>query len=102
MHFQKGTFAQAKLVSVAKGKVLDVVADLRPNSTTFGETVSCILSAANKKQLFVPRGFEHGYAVLEDNTVFMYKCDNYYEPTSESGIMYNDVTLNIDWVLSEN
>jgi dTDP-4-dehydrorhamnose 3,5-epimerase len=102
LHFQKGEFAQAKLVRVVKGKVLDVVVDVRPNSKTYGETFSCVLSKENKKQLFVPRGFAHGYAVLEDNTIFVYKCDNYYEPKSESGIIYNDTTLNIDWMLPEN
>ncbi len=102
LHFQKGEFAQAKLVRVVKGKVLDVVVDLRPDSKTYGETVSCVLSEENKKQLFVPRGFAHGYAVLEDNTIFFYKCDNYYQPTSEGGIIYNDTSLNIDWMLSEN
>jgi len=102
LHFQKGEFAQAKLVRVVKGSVLDVVVDLRPGSKTYGETVSCILSRDNKKQLFAPRGFAHGYAVLEDNTVFVYKCDNYYQPASESGIIYNDATLNIDWMLSED
>jgi dTDP-4-dehydrorhamnose 3,5-epimerase len=102
LHFQKGEFAQAKLVRVVKGKVLDVVVDVRPNSKTYGEKISCILSEKNKKQLFIPRGFAHGYSVLEDNTVFVYKCDNYYQPTSESGIVYNDTTLNIDWMLSEN
>ncbi len=102
LHFQIGEFAQAKLVRVVKGKVLDVVVDLRPNSKTYGKTVSCILSEENKKQLFVPRGFAHGYAVIEDNTVLVYKCDNYYQPTSEGGIIYNDATLNIDWMLSED
>lgn len=102
LHFQKGEFAQAKLVRVVKGKVLDVVVDLRSGSKTFGETVSCVLSEENKKQLFVPRGFAHGYSVLEDNTVLVYKCDNYYQPTSERGIIYNDTTLNIDWMLLEN
>lgn len=102
LHFQIGEFAQAKLVRVVKGKVLDVVVDLRPNSKTYGKTVSCILSEENKKQLFVPRGFAHGYAVIEDNTVLVYKCDNYYQPTSEGGIIYNDTALNIDWMLSED
>jgi dTDP-4-dehydrorhamnose 3,5-epimerase len=102
LHFQKGEFSQAKLVRVVKGKVLDVVVDVRPNSKTFGEVFSCVLSSENKKQLFVPRGFAHGYSVLEDNTVFVYKCDNFYQPKSEGGIRYNDEILNIDWMLSEN
>lgn len=102
LHFQKGAFAQAKLVRVVKGKVLDVVVDLRPNSETYGEHFSCILSEENKKQLFVPRGFAHGYSVLEDNTIFVYKCDNFYQPKSEGGIIYNDQTLQIDWMLSKD
>tara|TARA_R110001606_G_scaffold345942_2_gene494837 strand:- start:5 stop:550 length:546 start_codon:yes stop_codon:yes gene_type:complete len=101
LHFQKGKFAQAKLVRVVKGKVLDVVVDVRPNSKTYGEVFSCVLSEQNKKQLFVPRGFAHGYSVLENNTVFVYKCDNFYQPKAEGGIIYNDETLNIDWMLSE-
>lgn len=100
LHFQKGEYAQAKLVRVVKGKVLDVVVDLRVNSVTYGQSFSCILSKENKKQLFVPKGFAHGYAVLEDNTVFVYKCDNYYNPSSEGGIIYNDESLNIEWILS--
>ena len=102
LHFQKGEFAQAKLVRVVKGKVLDVAVDIRPSSKTYGRYFSCILSEQNKKQLFVPRGFAHGYSVLEDNTIFVYKCDNYYQPKSEGGIRYNDLTLEIDWMLSEN
>ena len=101
LHFQKGEFAQAKLVRVVKGKVLDVVVDIRPNSKTYGEVFSCILSSENKKQLFVPRGFAHGYSVLEDHTVFVYKCDNFYQPKSEGGIIYNEEKLNINWMLSE-
>lgn len=101
LHFQKGDFAQAKLVRVIKGKVLDVVVDLRGDSTTFGECFSITLSEENKKQLFVPSGFAHGYAVLENNTIFSYKCDNFYYPDAESGIMYNDLDLNIDWNLRE-
>ena len=99
LHFQKGEFAQAKLVSVIKGKVLDVVVDLRPGSETYGESFSIILSGDNKKQLFVPRGFAHGFSVLEDDTLFSYKCDNYYNKDSEGGIIYNDPNLNIDWML---
>lgn len=102
LHFQKGEFAQAKLVRVVKGKVLDVAVDLRKESETFGQYVAVILSEKNKKQLFVPRGFAHGYSVLEDNTIFTYKCDNYYRPDSEGGVLYNDDTLNIDWMLNEN
>lgn len=99
LHFQKGKCAQAKLVRVAHGSVLDVVVDLRPDSTTYGEHFSIELSDDNKKQLFVPRGFAHGFVVLSDTAVFSYKCDNYYNKESESGIIYNDSTLNIDWIL---
>lgn len=102
LHFQKGAFAQAKLVRVIKGKVLDVVVDLRPNSETYGTHFSIILSGENKKQLFVPRGFAHGYAVLEDNTLFAYKCDNFYKPEAEGGIIYNDPNLKIDWMLTDD
>lgn len=102
LHFQKGEFAQAKLVRVVKGKVLDVVVDLRPKSKHFGKHFSIILSGENKKQLFVPRGFAHGYAVLEDNTIFCYKCDNYYHPEAEDGVIYNDKDLNIDWILKDD
>lgn len=102
LHYQKGKFAQAKLVRVIKGKVLDIAVDLRKNSTTFGEYVSVILSEENKIQLFVPRGFAHGFLVLEDETIFSYKCDNFYNKESETGIIYNDKELNIDWKYSEN
>ena len=102
LHYQKGEYAQAKLVRVVKGKVLDVVVDVRPDSETFGKSFSCVLSEENKKQLFVPRGFAHGYSVLEDNTVFVYKCDNYYQPKAEAGILYNDPALKIDWMLNDD
>ena len=102
LHYQKGGFAQAKLVRVIKGRVLDVVVDLRSNSKTYGEHFSIELSEENKLQLFVPRGFAHGFSVLEDNTVFFYKCDNYYNKESEGGIIYNDQNLQIDWMLKEN
>ena len=101
LHFQKGKHAQAKLVRVVKGKVLDVVVDVRRDSKTYGQSISCILSETNKKQLFVPRGFAHGYAVLENNTIFVYKCDNYYYPEEEGGILYNDADLDIDWMLKK-
>jgi dTDP-4-dehydrorhamnose 3,5-epimerase len=100
--FKKGQYAQAKLIRVVKGKVLDIVVDLRSGSKTFGKHFSIILSEENKKQLFVPRGFAHGYAVLEDNTLFSYKCDNYYNKESEGGVIYNDKDLQIDWMLEEN
>jgi len=102
LHFQKGEFAQAKLVRVVKGKVLDVAVDVRPNSKTYGKHFSIVLSEENKKQLFVPRGFAHGYSVLEDNTIFAYKCDNYYAPNEEGGIIYNDISLQIDWLLEKD
>ena len=97
LHYQRGAHAQAKLVRVIRGKVLDVVVDLRPQSSTFGEHFSVILSGENKTQFFVPRGFAHGFLVLEDHTIFSYKCDNLYNKASEGGIIYNDPELNIDW-----
>ncbi len=99
LHFQKGEFAQAKLVRVTQGKVLDVAVDLRPESSTFLKSFTIELSAENKKQLFVPRGFAHGYIVLSETALFNYKCDNIYNKASESGIIYNDNSLNIDWIL---
>tara|TARA_B100000795_G_scaffold236039_1_gene195971 strand:+ start:3991 stop:4536 length:546 start_codon:yes stop_codon:yes gene_type:complete len=102
LHFQTGDHGQTKLVRVVKGSVLDVVVDLRKGSPSFGKSFSTVLSGENKKQLFVPRGFAHGFSVLEDNTVFAYKCDRYYNKQSEQGIVYNDATLAIDWHLSSN
>jgi len=99
LHMQKGKFAQAKLVRVLKGKILDVVVDLRKGESTFGQHFSIELSENNKKQLFIPRGFAHGFVVLSDIAEFFYKCDNYYYPQSELGILYNDPDLNIDWGL---
>ncbi|WP_338732266.1 dTDP-4-dehydrorhamnose 3,5-epimerase [Mangrovimonas cancribranchiae] len=100
LHFQTGYFAQAKLVRAVKGAVLDVAVDLRPKSPTFGKHISIELTEENKKQLFVPRGFAHGFAVLSKTAIFSYKCDNYYNKKSEAGIMFNDPTLNINWKLS--
>jgi dTDP-4-dehydrorhamnose 3,5-epimerase len=97
LHYQKGEFSQAKLVRVVKGSVLDVVVDIRQHSPTFGKHYSVVLSEDNKKQLFIPKGFAHGFLVLEDHTIFSYKCDNLYHKPSERGIIYNDPTLNIDW-----
>ena len=102
LHFQTGVHGQAKLVRVVKGSALDVVVDLRKGSPSFGKSFSIVLSGENKKQLFVPRGFAHGFSVLEDDTVFAYKCDSYYNKESERGIVYNDATLAIDWHLSSN
>lgn len=101
LHYQKGNHAQAKLVRVIKGSVLDVVVDLRKNSTTFGQHFTVELSEENKTQLFVPRGFAHGFVVLSETAIFSYKCDNFYNKESEGGIIYNDKTLNIDWVMPD-
>jgi dTDP-4-dehydrorhamnose 3,5-epimerase len=100
LHFQKDQFAQAKLVRVTQGSVLDVAVDLRPDSSTFLKTFTIELSSENKKQLFVPRGFAHGYIVLSETALFNYKCDNVYNKASESGVIYNDESLNIDWILN--
>lgn len=99
LHFQKGEHAQSKLVRVTHGEVLDVAVDIRPDSKTFLQVVTERLSAENKKQLFVPRGFAHGFIVLSDTVVFNYKCDNFYNKASEGGIIYNDETLKINWIL---
>lgn len=97
LHYQKGNKAQAKLVRVLEGRVLDVVVDLRADSPTFKRSYSIELSAENKKQLFVPRGFAHGYVVLSETAEFFYKCDNFYDKSAEGGLAYNDPDLNIDW-----
>lgn len=99
LHFQKGEHAQAKLVRVVSGKVLDVAVDIRPASPTFGRHVCVELSADNFRQLFIPRGFAHGYAVLSDEAIFQYKTDNYYCPESEGAIAWNDPDLAIPWPL---
>lgn len=97
LHLQTGNFSQAKLVRVLEGEVLDVAVDLRVNSDTFGKHFSVNLSSENKKQLLIPRGFAHGFSVLSETAVFAYKCDNFYSKESESGIRFDDSTLNIDW-----
>lgn len=102
LHYQLGEHSQAKLVRVLSGEVLDVAVDIRPNSKTFGEHVSVLLSADNQTQLFVPRGFAHGFLVLSETATFFYKCDNFYNKESEGGIIYNDKTINIDWGFPEN
>ncbi|NNC50732.1 MAG: dTDP-4-dehydrorhamnose 3,5-epimerase [Flaviramulus sp.] len=102
LHYQKGDYAQAKLVRVIKGKILDVVVDLRKDSPTFSKHFRIELSEDNKTQIFIPRGFAHGFVVLSDTAIFSYKCDNFYNKSSEGGIIYNDPTLNIDWGAKEN
>lgn len=97
LHFQKPPHAQSKLVRVVKGKVLDVAVDIRKDSPTFGKHVAIELSEENKLQFFIPRGFAHGYAVLSEEAIFQYKCDDYYAPQSEGSIIWNDPDLNIDW-----
>ncbi|MBL7778747.1 MAG: dTDP-4-dehydrorhamnose 3,5-epimerase [Chitinophagales bacterium] len=100
LHYQLNPMAQAKLVRVLQGKVLDVVVDLRKDSPTFGKQYSILLSGENKKQLFIPRGFAHGFAVLSDTCIFQYKCDNVYSKEFERGINILDTTLGIDWMLN--
>jgi len=102
LHLQTGDYAQAKLVRVIQGEVLDVVVDLRKDSQTYGQHFSIILNDQNNYQLFVPRGFAHGFIVLSDTAIFAYKCDNYYHKSSEFGILYNDPDLNIDWQLNSS
>ncbi len=97
LHFQKGEFAQAKLVRVLKGEVLDVAVDLRKSSPTFGQYYSVVLSETSHTQLYIPRGFAHGFLVLSDAVDFFYKCDNLYNKASEGGIIYNDPQINVDW-----
>lgn len=101
LHYQTGAHAQAKLVRVLNGRVLDVAVDLRKESQTFGQHVAVELSEQNKKQLFVPRGFAHGFVVLSDTALFSYKCDNFYNKEAEAGIIFNDKYLDIDWQLNE-
>ncbi len=97
LHFQNNPHSQAKLVTVLKGKVLDVAVDLRRHSSTYGQHFSIELSEENKTQFFVPRGFAHGYVVLSENAEFFYKCDNFYNKASEGGIAFDDADLKIDW-----
>lgn len=97
LHFQRPPFSQSKLVRCVRGVVLDVVVDIRRGSPTYGRHVAVELTGANRRQLFVPRGFAHGFAVLSDEAVFQYKCDNYYHPESEGGISIADRSLGIDW-----
>lgn len=100
LHYQTGEHAQAKLVRVISGEVLDVAVDIRPDSKTYGQYVSVLLTAENQMQFFVPRGFAHGFLVLSETATFFYKCDNFYNKESEGGILYNDPELNIDWQIT--
>ena len=97
LHFQHPPHAQSKLVRVIKGEILDVAVDIRKGSPTFGEHIAVELSDKNHRQLFIPQGFAHGYAVLSEDAIVEYKCDNYYAPESEGGILWNDTELAIDW-----
>ncbi|WP_108821898.1 dTDP-4-dehydrorhamnose 3,5-epimerase [Dysgonomonas sp. Marseille-P4361] len=102
LHYQSGEFSQAKLVRALKGCVLDVIVDLRKSSPTFGKHLTIELSEDNKKQLFVPRGFAHGFLVLSAEAIFSYKVDNIYSPANEATLLWNDPALNIDWQIDEN
>jgi dTDP-4-dehydrorhamnose 3,5-epimerase len=102
LHFQKPPFTQSKLVRCVKGVVLDIALDLRKNSKTFGHFESTVLSDENKEQLFIPRGFAHGFVVLSETAIFSYKVDNYYNPEFEDGVLWNDLDLNIDWKINKN
>jgi dTDP-4-dehydrorhamnose 3,5-epimerase len=97
LHYQKGDAAQAKLVRVTQGRVLDVVVDIRKDSLTFGKHFTTELSESNRRSLFIPHGMAHGFLALEDQTIFSYKCDAYYDPGAEGGIIFNDADLGIDW-----
>ncbi len=101
LHYQLVPYAQTKLVRVIQGKVLDIAVDIRKGSPTFGKYVAVELSSENKKQLLVPRGFAHGFVVLEDDTIFAYKVDNYYSPECDRGIAFDDDSLGIDWILND-
>src|SRR5574343_839448 len=97
LHYQTGAHAQAKLVRVLNGEVLDVAVDLRPNSPTYGQYETALLTGDNQIQFYIPRGFAHGFLVLSETATFFYKCDNFYNAASEGGIFFNDPTLTIDW-----
>ncbi|MBN1970656.1 MAG: dTDP-4-dehydrorhamnose 3,5-epimerase [Candidatus Delongbacteria bacterium] len=101
LHFQKGDSAQAKLVSVISGTVLDIAVDIRKGSKTFGQHVSTELNSETKRMMFIPRGFAHGFIVLSESAEFIYKCDNYYNPSSEGGIRFDDPDINLDWRLDK-
>ena len=101
LHYQTGDYAQAKLVRVLHGEVLDVAVDIRPGSKTYGQYEAIVLSAENQLQFFIPRGFAHGFLVSSETATFFYKCDNFYNKESEGGVMYNDKSIGIDWNFPE-
>lgn len=102
LHFQRPPYSQSKLVRVIKGAVLDVAVDIRIGSPTFGKHVAVELNEENQRQFFIPRGFAHGFSVLSEEVIFLYKCDNYYAPQSEGAIAWNDPDLNIDWKIPKD
>jgi len=102
LHFQRPPFTQAKLVQCLQGEVLDIAVDIRIGSPTYGKYVPVRLSEENHRQLYIPRGFAHGFAVLSETAVFSYKCDNYYNPEADGGLAWNDPEINIDWILSSD
>ena len=102
LHFQRAPYAQSKLVRVTEGEILDIAVDLRHGSPTFGKHISVVLSKENHRQLFIPRGFAHGFSVLRGDAVVQYKCDNNYAPNAEGAIIWNDPTLEIDWKVDVN
>jgi dTDP-4-dehydrorhamnose 3,5-epimerase len=102
LHYQLPPYSQTKLVRIIEGKILDITVDIRKGSPTFGKHVAVELSGENKRQLFIPRGFAHGFVVLEDDTVFAYKVDNYYSPQCDKGIAFDDSDLKIDWQIPHN
>ncbi len=102
LHFQKGEYAQAKLVQCIEGKVLDVAVDLREGSKTYGQWFSVMLTSENHLQFFIPRGFAHGFSVLSEQALFSYKCDNFYNPQAEGGLLLTDPALNIDWQIPQD
>nr|UEO57245.1 dTDP-4-dehydrorhamnose 3,5-epimerase [Morganella morganii] len=102
LHFQKAPYSQGKLVRCIPGEVFDVAVDIRENSDTYGEWVGIVLSAENKRQLWIPEGFAHGFLVLSETAEFLYKATNYYHPESEGGIIWNDKNISIDWPIDNN
>lgn len=102
LHFQKPPFAQSKLVRVVKGAVLDVAVDIRRNSATYGQYIAVELTEDNHRQLFIPKGFAHGFSVISPEVIFQYKCDQFYAPQSEGAIAWNDKNLNIDWLIPDD